>query len=177
MKSVAVVLIVLCLACVTRCDSAFAEEYGDPDDPFERLVSDLALIDAPAPGGGHHLPELASVDRFRSQGESGDALHARHPTGRSASSASVPSRSIISRRLTSAASFTSPAPSRGRNCHAPSPSSWVTSKIGCRPKAIDLVVKTATLGGSPKGQVILSMVETCRRLSRSPDQLPAVKSG
>jgi hypothetical protein len=50
MKSMAVVLIVLCLACVTRSDSAFAEEYGDPDDPSERLVSDLTEIDTPAPG-------------------------------------------------------------------------------------------------------------------------------
>jgi len=50
MKSVAAVLVVLCLACATRSGCAFAEEHGDPDDPLERLVSDLALIDAPAPG-------------------------------------------------------------------------------------------------------------------------------
>src|SRR5215469_1956410 len=107
-------------------------------------------------GDDRHFSELESVDHARSQGESGDSLHARHPTGRSASSASVPSRSIISRRLTSAASFRWPAPPPGRNCHAPSSSLWVTSKTGCRPKAIDLVVKTATLGGSSKGQVMSS---------------------
>jgi hypothetical protein len=50
MKSVAVVLIVLCLACIIRSDGAFVEEYGNPDDPLERLVSDLTEIDTPAPG-------------------------------------------------------------------------------------------------------------------------------
>jgi len=30
---------------------------------------------------------------------------------------------------------------------------------GCRPKTIDLVVKTATFGGSSKGQVTLSILE------------------
>jgi hypothetical protein len=60
-------------------------------------------------GDGRHLSELASVD-LRSQGEFEDSLSAHHPTGRSASSASVLSRSIISRRLKSAASFTWPAP-------------------------------------------------------------------
>jgi hypothetical protein len=53
----------------------------------------LSSNDAPAPGERPHLSELASVDHLRSQGEAGDSLHARHPTGRSASSASVPCRS------------------------------------------------------------------------------------
>jgi hypothetical protein len=50
MKRIAVVLIALGLACFAWFGLDFAQEYGNPDDPLERLVDDLALIEAPAPG-------------------------------------------------------------------------------------------------------------------------------
>jgi hypothetical protein len=49
----------------------------------------------------------------------------------------------------------------------PSFSLWVTRKTGCRPKITDFVVMTATLGGSSKGQVMLSVLEACRRSYQS----------
>jgi hypothetical protein len=65
MKSVAAMLIALGLTCVLWPSVDFAEEYGNPDDQLERLVSDLALIDKPAPG----LGGMAMFSTFMATGE------------------------------------------------------------------------------------------------------------
>jgi hypothetical protein len=80
MKSVAAVLIILFVACVTRSGGTFAEEYSGADELLERLVSDLALIDAPAPG----LTGMANYSTFMAEDEepgfSGGVLGVPRPT-------------------------------------------------------------------------------------------------
>ena len=88
---------------------------------------------------------------FLCQGLVGVVRHAIQPSGKSASSTIVSSRFKTSPNPTIQASSISAGPP-SKNCQLPSSLSCVTWRIGFPSLKIRLRVKTATLGGSAKGQ-------------------------